>query len=111
MSKWAGTVLSGQGDFRWPALDGLRAIAVSLVMVGHYAHLTPVGSLGVETFYAISGFLITWLLLREYAMTGVIVKRRFYLRRALRIFPAFYVFLLVCAAVLAGTRRMPPLAF
>ena len=100
---------SGEGDFRWPALDGLRAVAVGLVMVGHYGHLSSLGSLGVETFYVISGFLITWLLLREYDATGGIVKRRFYLRRALRIFPAFYVFLVVCAVVLAATPLMPPL--
>jgi peptidoglycan/LPS O-acetylase OafA/YrhL len=97
--------------FRWPALDGLRAVAVTLVMVGHYAHVTIVGSLGVEMFYVISGFLITWLLLEDYNATGTIDKRAFWLRRTLRIFPAFYGFLIVNALVLAGTAAMPRAAF
>jgi peptidoglycan/LPS O-acetylase OafA/YrhL len=93
--------------FRWPQIDGLRAAAVSLVMIGHYAHVTEVGSLGVETFYVISGFLITWLLVGEHDATGAIRPTIFYLRRAFRIFPAFYVFLLINALALAGTPAMP----
>jgi peptidoglycan/LPS O-acetylase OafA/YrhL len=93
--------------FRWPAIDGLRAVAVSLVMIGHYAHVTEIGSLGVETFYVISGFLITWLLVSEYEGTGSIRPGTFYLRRSFRIFPAFYVFLFINALVLAGTPAMP----
>lgn len=48
------------------------------------------GSLGVEIFFVLSGFLITWLLLKENARTGSISIRGFYLRRTVRIFPAFY---------------------
>jgi len=80
-------------------------------MVGHFAHVTIVGSLGVETFYVISGFLITWLLLEEHEATGTINKGTFWFRRTLRIFPAFYTFLLVNAAVLAGSSAMPRPAF
>ncbi len=97
--------------FRWPALDGLRAVAVMLVMVGHYSHVTEIGSIGVETFYVISGFLITWLLVVEHDSDGVIRTSTFYLRRTLRIFPAFYAFLVVNAIVLTGTADMPRAEF
>ena len=58
------------------------------------------GDLGVRTFFVISGFLITTLLLREIDRTGTISLRAFYARRALRIFPAMYVyvaFVIICA--------------
>lgn len=61
------------------------------------------GSLGVQTFFVLSGFLITHLLLKELESSGTIRLRHFYFRRSLRIFPAFYFYLAVCAAVtLAG---------
>jgi peptidoglycan/LPS O-acetylase OafA/YrhL len=77
-----------------PALDGVRAIAVLMVMAAHspFGHIP--GDLGVSAFFVLSGFLITWLLLRERADTGEVSLRRFYLRRTLRIFPAYYVFLI-----------------
>jgi peptidoglycan/LPS O-acetylase OafA/YrhL len=53
----------------------------------------PLGSLGVQLFFALSGFLITRLLVKEVDATGTINLRRFYVRRAFRIFPAFYVFM------------------
>jgi peptidoglycan/LPS O-acetylase OafA/YrhL len=55
------------------------------------------GQHGVDVFFVISGFLITYLLLRELDGRGTISLKRFYLRRFFRIFPAFYVFLLVLA--------------
>lgn len=65
------------------------------------------GSLGVQTFFVISGFLITHLLLKELNATGTIGLRHFYFRRALRIFPPFYAYLaaslaLTLAGVFAG---------
>jgi peptidoglycan/LPS O-acetylase OafA/YrhL len=77
-----------------PALDGVRAVAVLMVMGAHspFGHIP--GDLGVSAFFVLSGFLITWLLLRERDSTGEISLRRFYLRRTLRIFPAYYAFLL-----------------
>jgi peptidoglycan/LPS O-acetylase OafA/YrhL len=79
-----------------PALDGIRAIAVLLVLFYHLGNERALsffpGPLGVLGFFVLSGFLITWLLLKEQEKTGSISLKGFYRRRALRIFPAFYVF-------------------
>jgi len=92
-------------------LDGLRAIAVILVLLGHGRRtagfpdaqplrwLGQVGSVGVEIFFVLSGFLITVLMLREIERTGRLSLRAFYLRRILRIVPA-YVCLLIAVASL-----------
>ena len=80
-----------------PALDGLRAVAVGLVIGFHAGFRFIPGPLGVQVFFVLSGFLITWLLLKEHQRTGTVSLRAFYARRALRIFPAYYVFLGVSA--------------
>lgn len=74
-------------------LDGLRAIAVLIVIAFHYGMLPfgPDGAHGVLIFFVLSGFLITWLLLKEYDESGEISLRDFYMRRARRILPAFFV--------------------
>jgi peptidoglycan/LPS O-acetylase OafA/YrhL len=83
-----------------PALDGLRAIAVFTVMLYHYTASPWIpGDLGVSLFFVISGFLITLLLLREYEKTATVSLRGFYLRRTLRIFPAYYAFILFSLTV------------
>jgi peptidoglycan/LPS O-acetylase OafA/YrhL len=78
-----------------PSLDGLRAVAVLLVIF-HHLHVPffPEGR-GVLTFFVLSGFLITWMMLQESERTGDVSIRNFYIRRVLRIFPAFYVFLIL----------------
>ena len=89
-----------------PSLDGLRAASVGLVIVAHYlaylpglegrfpfAQLSWAGQSGVDVFFVISGFLITYILLQEHKENGAISLRRFYLRRFFRIFPPFYVYL------------------
>jgi peptidoglycan/LPS O-acetylase OafA/YrhL len=85
-----------------PALDGLRAIAVVIVMVYHMEYLVPQlhmfvkgGFLGVDIFFVLSGFLITSILLKEHDQTGKISLWNFYLRRSLRLIPAFWLFLIV----------------
>lgn len=78
-----------------PSLDGIRAVAVLLVFVGHSDRLPhPVrGSLGVTMFFFLSGYLITTLLRMEHDRHGWISLKAFYLRRALRIFPPLYLVL------------------
>ncbi len=79
-----------------PALDGLRAIAVTMVMLLHaHFQLGKNGSLGVDVFFALSGFLITTLLLQEYQRDGDIGLGKFYIRRTVRLFPALYGMLVV----------------
>jgi peptidoglycan/LPS O-acetylase OafA/YrhL len=83
-----------------PALDGLRGIAILLVMVWHTGvPFLKGGYIGVDIFFVLSGFLITALLLQEYDHSGRISIRRFYLRRALRLLPAYLVMLAVFCAV------------
>ncbi|MFY0527036.1 acyltransferase family protein [Archangium gephyra] len=76
------------------ALDGLRALAIFAVVLYHVLEAREglVGRfyLSVSLFFAISGFLITTLLLRERAQTGTISLKGFYARRSLRIFPLYY---------------------
>ncbi len=87
----------------FPAIDGLRALSV-LPVVFHHATPRPLpgalgrGPLGVDLFFAISGFLITTLLLREARSDGRISLSAFYARRAFRIFPAYYVVALLHVA-------------
>ena len=88
---------------RIPRLDFLRAVSAAIVIIYHTGYSTVPADFGVLTFFVISGFLITHLLLREREKTGTISFRNFYVRRALRIFPPFYVFWVV--AVAASTLR------
>ncbi|MEV6843617.1 acyltransferase family protein [Actinoplanes sp. NPDC051411] len=90
------------GSFAYrPALDGLRALAVTAVVLFH-AGLAGIGGgfLGVDTFFVLSGFLITSLLLAEHRSRGRIDLRRFWIRRARRLLPALLAMLL--ATVVAG---------
>src|SRR6516225_5035441 len=85
------------GYRRW--LDGLRGLAILMVLAFHLGYL-PGGSLGVDVFFVLSGFLITTLLVEEWNRRGSISLKTFYLRRALRLLPAFLTLLLLCT--LAG---------
>lgn len=71
-----------------PALDGLRGIAILLVIAFHFVGQPFGGGYGVDLFFVLSGFLITTLLLEERATTGRIGLGSFYARRARRLFPA-----------------------
>jgi peptidoglycan/LPS O-acetylase OafA/YrhL len=80
---------------RRPALDGVRGLAIIMVILDHIAlkGLAAAGSVGVTVFFTLSGFLITALLLEEHDATGTADLRAFYRRRALRLFPALVAFL------------------
>ena len=89
-----------------PSLDGLRAISIFFVVYDHSVIITGKnilpeflqifisGKTGVDLFFLISGFLITTILLNEFKQTNCIDLKRFYIRRSLRIFPAYYFLLL-----------------
>ncbi len=77
-----------------PGLDGMRALAVLVVMVYHAnPSWLPGGFLGVEVFFVISGYLITLLLIGEHERTGTVSLRGFYTRRARRLLPALFTLL------------------
>lgn len=97
---------------RVPGLDGLRALSIVLVFTEHVALAAGVhgdslghkvigniGALGVDVFFAISGFLITLLLLREYRKSSTISLKGFYARRFLRLMPAAMVYLVTVAII------------
>ena len=87
-----------------PGLDGLRGVAILLVMYLHFESepLLPGGFLGVNMFFVLSGFLITTLLLEEWRDTGRISLRRFYARRALRLLPVAFTFFAVYLLVVVA---------
>lgn len=92
----------------FPGLNGLRFIAAYLVVIHHNEHIKQrfglanfwendfieiIGKLGVILFFVLSGFLITYLLLKEEKETGTIEIKKFYIRRILRIWPLYYLLL------------------
>jgi len=103
--------VSAQTHNRIPSLDGLRAISIVFVMFAHLTGAPPfdwphsvlrfleLGELGVRVFFVISGFLITTLLISEEARTQRISLPKFYFRRTLRIFPAYYFYIAVITAL------------
>lgn len=92
--------------------DGVRAIAVLIVMAGH-SHISYnllaesypsiyvmfASTRGVEIFFVLSGFLITTLLLNEHERNGCVSLHNFYVRRAFRILPVYYLFLVMAIAI------------
>ncbi len=124
---------TARGRTYYPALDGLRFVAISLVYLFHrgvpqlasgidalarwfgYAPKTATGApwspgnaildngwVGVQLFFILSGFLITTLLLREEARDGRVDLRAFWMRRILRIWPLYYMILILTFFVLPG---------
>lgn len=108
---------------RIPGLDGMRALAVLLVLRGHLQGalgsvplpqawaFVPGGDFGVQVFFVISGFLITHLLVGEEERAGKIAWKAFIWRRTLRIWPALY-FYIACISIFAfatGAFALKPL--
>ncbi|MGN6439608.1 MAG: acyltransferase family protein [Agriterribacter sp.] len=82
-----------------PFLDGFRAYAILLVILGHLNKtFISLAQTGVTLFFFVSGFLITKLLIAEYNATGKVRLRQFYIRRFLRLYPAL-IFLLVVLCI------------
>jgi peptidoglycan/LPS O-acetylase OafA/YrhL len=108
-----------------PSLYGLRAVSITIVILAHLTRFTiptnqdimlriPIfnGQFGVTVFFLISGFLITSLLLQEKERAGSISLKDFYLRRVLRIFPAYYFLLFVYLLLqLTGYLSIPKIAW
>jgi peptidoglycan/LPS O-acetylase OafA/YrhL len=97
---------------RFGSLDALRCISIVVVIFSHTASVSMpwlesqlVGLAGVRLFFAISGFLITTLLLREREATGGISLRNFVVRRTLRIFPLYYTILFAYIVLVFLTER------
>lgn len=101
---------SGATSDHLPALDGLRAFSVLLVMVSHagLGDVVP-GGLGVTIFFFISGFLITRLLLVERERAGRIHFGAFYMRRFLRLGPALVTYIAIACVGLAIAGLAPHL--
>jgi peptidoglycan/LPS O-acetylase OafA/YrhL len=90
--------MSDSAGFRIVSLDGIRAVAAMIVFISHNGleDLVP-GGFGVSIFFFLSGYLITTLLRIEFEQSGTIHLGNFYLRRVFRIFPPFYIVLLLYA--------------
>jgi len=107
------SAVKGSSRTFFPNLDGLRAVAALLVLIAHlfgnadqHIHHNPwldlvfhrwltSGGVGVSFFFVLSGFLITYLLLEEMERTGGLDVRAFYIRRVLRIWPLYYLTVLI----------------
>jgi peptidoglycan/LPS O-acetylase OafA/YrhL len=85
------------------SLDGVRAIAIAMVVGFHSLRHVSGGYIGVEIFFTLSGFLITTLLLGELAATGSLDRGAFYARRALRLLPALGGAIALCAVLVVLT--------
>lgn len=110
----SGALMKGDKVY-FPNLNGLRFFAAFIVLLGHqeqmksyYLEMDPYllvknpdsGQLGVILFFALSGFLITYLLLMEEAKTKTVSVKDFYIRRVLRIWPLYYFLILLVFFVL-----------
>ncbi len=104
-------------------LDTFRAIAAIVVMIGHIElfrkdnlgnnlfDYIPSGHTAVMMFFVISGFLITYLLTKEKSRYGLISLKDFYLRRALRILPLYYLVILISCFLFTDTPDFKTIAF
>jgi len=97
-----------------PTLDGWRAVAISLVLFCHLqlpgqalSSLAPYGARGVDLFFAISGLLITCRLLEDTEGSGSLRLGSFYIRRAFRILPAAFAYLVVLCGIGLGLGLIP----
>jgi peptidoglycan/LPS O-acetylase OafA/YrhL len=107
-----------KGRFYLPQLDGLRFCAFLLVFLHHSpvfpggsraaAALSESGWVGVDLFFVLSAYLLVTLLRREYAATGAIDLRKFFVRRVLRIWPLFFAYVGACFLFFVATGGEEP---
>jgi peptidoglycan/LPS O-acetylase OafA/YrhL len=93
-----------------PELDGLRALAIILVLIHHarpIERVVPIGYLGVSIFFVLSGYLITAISLAEEVKTGALSLSGFYIRRTFRIFPVYYFVLGIYCLLILGWNLFP----
>ena len=108
------------------SLDGLRALAVSLVLLEHFPRIkdadllnalllfvkkSGLGYIGVEVFFVLSGYLITSILLSELRQNRERIIGNFYIKRALRILPVFVLTIVACIVILPGHNYFYPAVF
>ena len=96
---------AGATRLHWPALDGWRGFTIWFAISVHAGYFTAGGVLSLDTFFVLSGFLITGLLLREWDRSGGIALGSFWARRARRLLPALFV---VLAAILVYAATLAP---
>ncbi|HEX4518281.1 MAG TPA: acyltransferase [Gaiellaceae bacterium] len=106
-AELADTSTAVERQHRRPALDGLRAVAITLVVCVHAFGRPSGGYLGVDLFFVLSGFLITRILLEEHDRLGRISLRSFYARRARRLLPGLVAMLAVYSVVAASVGEHP----
>lgn len=105
-----------------PGLNGIRAIAAMAVVFSHInnrldyyglpkGELLDLASFGVTMFFTLSGFLITYLLLKEFEKTGDIDVKKFYMRRVLRIWPLYYFYIIIIVLVNGVSQIHWPILF
>lgn len=100
LTRITGGLTTSAGTQRLAALDGYRGLFVVLVLLYHFGVTALVGGwVGINHFFAFSGYLITRLLISEFAKNGTIDVLRFYRRRAERLLPALLV---TCSAILVS---------
>ena len=98
-------------------LDTLRAIAALVVVIGHIELIkknnnitsfdyAPSGHIAVVLFFVLSGFLITFLLSKELDSTSTISFKKFYMRRILRIWPLYYLILLISILIIPAKQSI-----
>ena len=101
---------------REPGLDGLRAVAVLIVFASHVEAFLPLatllvvpgGTVGLDPFFILSGFLITALLLKEQSQYGTIMRWNFYKRRAVRLLPPLFFLLIANVAIAVALKCLVP---
>lgn len=96
---------------RYEPLDGIRAVALLGIFAFHVRQgWDPGAYMGLDMFFAMSGYLITMLLLREYRRDGDVWLRGFYMRRVLRLMPALTIFVIVTVPVAIADGMSKPLS-